>query len=136
MANVTFEIKKNIAVLSTSKKGWTTEANMVSWNGAPAKLDIRDWDPNHEKMGKGITLTQEEVTKLIAALVGEPKAEEPAPAPAPQPKAEEPKPAPQPAKEEPKPQPKEEKSEDEKLYAGMTAAMIEQIKAARAKMGK
>lgn len=59
-----FEIIQNIAVLSTEKSGWTKEINLVSFNGAPPKYDIRTWDPNHEKMGKGITLTKEELTQL------------------------------------------------------------------------
>lgn len=63
-----FEIVQNIAVLSTSKSGWTKEINMVSYNGAPAKYDIRSWDPNHEKMGKGITLTKEEIVQLESVL--------------------------------------------------------------------
>ena len=63
-----FEIVQNIAVLSTSKSGWTKEINMVSYNGAPAKYDIRSWDPNHEKMGKGITLTKEELVQSESVL--------------------------------------------------------------------
>ena len=63
-----FEIIQNIAVLSTEKSGWTKEINLVSYNGAPPKYDIRTWDPNHEKMGKGITLTKEERTQLESVL--------------------------------------------------------------------
>ena len=62
------EIIQNIAVLSTEKSGWTKEINLVSYNGAPPKYDIRTWDPNHEKMGKGITLTKEELTQLESVL--------------------------------------------------------------------
>ena len=63
-----FEIIQNIAVLSPEKSGWTKEINLVSYNGAPPKYDIRTWDPNHEKMGKGITLTKEELTQLESVL--------------------------------------------------------------------
>ena len=63
-----FEIIQNIAVLSTEKSGWTKEINLVSNNGAPPKYDIRTWDPNHEKMGKGITLTKAELTQLESVL--------------------------------------------------------------------
>ena len=63
-----FEIIQNIAVLSTEKSGWTKEINLVSYNGEPPKYDIRTWDPNHEKMGKGITLTKEELTQLESVL--------------------------------------------------------------------
>ena len=63
-----FEIIQNIAVLSTEKSGWTKEINLVSYNGAPPKYDIRTWDPNHEKMGKGITLSKSEAEKLYELL--------------------------------------------------------------------
>ena len=71
MAEIKFEIVKKIGVLSTSEKGWTKEFNLVSWNDRPAKYDLRDWDPQHEVMSKGITLTQEEIEvlkSLLAAL--------------------------------------------------------------------
>ncbi|KGR90166.1 seryl-tRNA synthetase [Ureibacillus massiliensis 4400831 = CIP 108448 = CCUG 49529] len=68
MAEIKFEITKQIAVLSESPKGWTKELNLISWNGREPKYDIRDWAPNHEKMGKGVTLSNEEVDKLIEAL--------------------------------------------------------------------
>ncbi len=59
---------EKIGALSESSKGWTKELNKVSWNGAEPKYDIRDWSPDHEKMGKGITLTDEEVEKLKGLL--------------------------------------------------------------------
>ena len=49
-------------------KGYTKEANFISWNGNAAKLDIREWHPNHERCGKGITLTEDEGRNLYAAL--------------------------------------------------------------------
>jgi hypothetical protein len=65
----TYEIKKEIAVLSSSpKSGWNRELNFVSWNGANPKLDIRDWSPDHTKMGKGITLSREEAAILGTIL--------------------------------------------------------------------
>ena len=64
MAEFKFEITEKIDVLSESSKGWTEELNKVSWNGAEPKYDIRDWSPDHEKMGKGITLTDEEAEIL------------------------------------------------------------------------
>ena len=67
---VTWEIKRQLAVLSTNEKsGWTKEANIVSWNGGPEKLDIRDWKPDHSKMAKGITLTSDEARALGQALI-------------------------------------------------------------------
>ncbi|AOA00079.1 MULTISPECIES: YdbC family protein [Carnobacterium] len=59
-----YEIMEEIAVLSENAKGWRKEFNLVSWNGNPPKFDIRDWAPDHEKMGKGLTLTNEEITVL------------------------------------------------------------------------
>lgn len=68
MAEIKYEIKENIGVLSESAKGWAKELNLVSWNDKEAKFDIREWDPAHEKMGKGITLNLEEIKKLKEIL--------------------------------------------------------------------
>ena len=59
-----YEIIKSIAVLSTEKSGWTKELNLVSWNDRTPKYDLRSWSPDHQKMGKGVTLSDEEFTKL------------------------------------------------------------------------
>lgn len=64
MSDFKFDITKELGILSESTKGWHKELNLVSWNGANPKYDLRDWAPNHEKMGKGITLTEEELRKL------------------------------------------------------------------------
>lgn len=63
-----YEIMEEIAVLSENDKGWRKELNLVSWNGRPPKFDIRDWAPEHEKMGKGVTLSNEEFNALKDAL--------------------------------------------------------------------
>mgnify|MGYP003443828853 CR=1 FL=1 len=68
MSEIKFEIKENIGTLSESAKGWTKELNLVSWNGAAPKYDLRDWAPEHEKMGKGITLSADEVQELYKLL--------------------------------------------------------------------
>lgn len=68
MSEIKFEIEKELGTLSESPKGWTKEVNLISWNGAKPKYDIRDWAPNHEKMGKGITLTDEEAKSLYQIL--------------------------------------------------------------------
>ena len=68
MSEVNFEIKEELGILSESTKGWTKEVNLISWNSAAPKYDIRDWAPNHEKMGKGITLTAEEAEALYKIL--------------------------------------------------------------------
>ena len=59
-----FEIVKNIVTLSTEKSGWTKELNLVSFNDMPPKYDLRSWNPDHSKMGKGITLSKEEMLLL------------------------------------------------------------------------
>jgi hypothetical protein len=64
----TFEITQNIGIISEGKGGWNLELNMVSWGGRPAKYDIRSWSPDHQKMGKGLTLTKEELTALRKTL--------------------------------------------------------------------
>lgn len=64
----TFEIIKSLGQLSTSRSGWNREVNLVSWNGAKPKLDIRDWAPDHSKMGKGISLSDEEIAILKEIL--------------------------------------------------------------------
>ncbi len=71
MADIKFEIKKEIAVLSENAKGWRKELNLVSWNGAAPKYDIREWSPDHERMGKGVTLSVEEFMSLKEALMDE-----------------------------------------------------------------
>lgn len=71
MAELKFEITKNIGVLSESARGWTKELNMVSWNEREPKYDLREWNPDHTRMGKGITLTEEEVETLKKLLNGE-----------------------------------------------------------------
>lgn len=68
MADIKYEIIQTIAVLSENAKGWKKELNLISWNGREAKYDIRDWSENHEKMGKGITLSKEEIDKLKEIL--------------------------------------------------------------------
>lgn len=64
MAEFKYEITQELGVLSESKSGWTRELNLISWNGAEPKFDIRDWSPGHEKMGKGISLSAEEIGRL------------------------------------------------------------------------
>ena len=68
MAKINYEIVKEIGVLSTSAKGWTKELNLISWNGRAAKYDLRDWAPEREKMGKGVTLSKEDLLALKGLL--------------------------------------------------------------------
>ena len=64
MADFKYEIVEEIGVLSENAKGWRKELNKISWKGAEPKYDIRDWAPEREKMGKGVTLTEEEAQAL------------------------------------------------------------------------
>jgi hypothetical protein len=70
MADIKFEIKVAAGILSESSKGWKKELNLISWNDKEAKYDIRDWDLEHKKMGKGVTLNVEELKKLREILNG------------------------------------------------------------------
>lgn len=68
MADFKYEIIEELGVLSESSKGWKKELNKISWNGGEPNYDIRDWAPEHEKMGKGVTLTADEAAKLMELL--------------------------------------------------------------------
>ena len=65
---ISFVIERYLGVLSESQNGWKKELNLVSWNGKPAKLDIREWSPDHQRMAKGITLRHEEARLLQRSL--------------------------------------------------------------------
>jgi hypothetical protein len=64
LADFKFDIKENLGTVSESNKGWTREVNIMTWNNKKPKVDIREWDQNHEKMGKGITLNKDELKEL------------------------------------------------------------------------
>lgn len=64
MAEIKYELIEHFGVLSESAKGWKKELNLISWNGAAPKYDIREWAPNREKMGKGVTLSEQELEAL------------------------------------------------------------------------
>ena len=68
MPEIKWDIKKMLGVIGDSSGGWKKEANVVSWNDRPAKIDIRPWDAEHKKMGKGITLSREEALALKELL--------------------------------------------------------------------
>lgn len=62
-----YDIIKTLCVLS-EREGWTKEANVISWNHREPKVDIREWNSDHSRMTKGITLTADEVKNLYMAL--------------------------------------------------------------------
>lgn len=68
MAGIKFDIQENFGVISETSNGWKKELNLVSWNDRPPKFDIRDWDSNHDKMGKGLTLSTDELRELKRIL--------------------------------------------------------------------
>lgn len=68
MSEIKYEIIKKIGVLSKSASGWAKELNLISWNDREPKYDIRDWSPDREKMGKGVTLSTEELSALRELL--------------------------------------------------------------------
>lgn len=70
MADFKYEILDNVGVFFNSKNGWTKEINIISWNGADGKVDIRSWSPDYSRMGKGISLTVEEF-KALKELMNE-----------------------------------------------------------------
>ncbi|MBR1723672.1 MAG: YdbC family protein [Ruminococcus sp.] len=71
MAELKFEITEHLGVLSQNARGWTKELNKISWNEREPKWDIREWNPDHTRMGKGVTLSEEEVDALRKLLNGE-----------------------------------------------------------------
>ena len=68
MSDFKFEITEHLGTLSESAKGWTKELNKVSFNDRPDKYDLREWDPDHQKMSKGVTLNDEEMEILSKIL--------------------------------------------------------------------
>ena len=68
MAEFRYEIVEELGVISENRSGWTRDLNLVSWNGGEPKYDLRDWAPEHEKMGKGISMTKDEVFELLQLL--------------------------------------------------------------------
>lgn len=71
MKEIAWKIKRELAVLSVSDSGYTKEINLISWNGADPKYDIRSFSPDRERCGKGITLSHEEAMRLLEALKNE-----------------------------------------------------------------
>lgn len=68
MAGIKFDIQESFGVISETSNGWRKELNLVSWNDRAPKFDIRDWDSNHDKMGKGLTLSTDELRELKRIL--------------------------------------------------------------------
>jgi hypothetical protein len=63
-----FEILNHVGVLGVNSAGWRKELNIVKWNDAQPKMDIREWDPDHERMSRGASLNIKETEKLRELL--------------------------------------------------------------------
>lgn len=63
-----FDIVEHLGVIYEKPNGWKRELNLVSYGGKAAKYDIREWDEEHTRMSKGITLHKEEVKNLLDLL--------------------------------------------------------------------
>lgn len=63
--NITFEIREYLGVISKHESGWNKELNIISWNGQAPKYDLRDWDPHHERMSRGVTMFPGEMRKVV-----------------------------------------------------------------------
>lgn len=70
MKEITSVIIEHVAVLSTTPSGWTKELNRVSWNRQPPVYDLRKWSPDHDKCDKGVTLNDDEMNIMLAAIMG------------------------------------------------------------------
>ena len=68
MEDIKYDIVEELGIVSENAKGWRKELNKISWNGAEPKYDLRDWAPDHEKVGKGITLSADEAQELFKLL--------------------------------------------------------------------
>jgi len=65
---VEYSVLEYLGVLERYQTGWTKEVNFISWNGGPGKIDIRDWNPDHDKMSRGVTLHEKEAIRLKSIL--------------------------------------------------------------------
>ena len=68
MSEIQYEIIQQFGLLSTSASGWSKQLNLISWNDREPKFDIRDWSADGSKMGKGVTLTRDELSALREVL--------------------------------------------------------------------
>lgn len=68
MAEIKYEIVERIAILGERPRGWERQLNLISWNEGEPKYDIRDWSPDGTRMGKGISLSHDELAILKGIL--------------------------------------------------------------------
>ncbi len=58
-----FEILKTFGEIPGNRK-WKVRLNLISWNGGEPKYDIRTWSEDGQSMGKGISLSRDELLEL------------------------------------------------------------------------
>ena len=64
-----YEIIEEIGqVGEPTASGWSTRLNLISWNGGKPKLDIRSWNEDMTRMGKGISLSEDDAKDLAGLL--------------------------------------------------------------------
>ena len=68
MSEIKYEVVEKIGELSRSASGWGKELNLISWNDREPKYDLRDWSGDGSKMGKGVTMTRDELSALKELL--------------------------------------------------------------------
>lgn len=68
--DIVFEIIDSLGVISTAATGWTKELNLIRWNGGIPKYDIREWSPDHDRMSRGITLKESEMSAIVDLFSG------------------------------------------------------------------
>ena len=67
-SGITYKVESKEGIISTMSNGWKKELNKVSWNDGEAKFEIRSWSKDHQRMGKGISFTEEELVTLANIL--------------------------------------------------------------------
>ena len=68
MAEIKYEVVQRIAVLSQRPRGWERQLTLISWHDPEPKYDNRDWSPDGTWMGKGISLSHDELAILKGIL--------------------------------------------------------------------
>ena len=71
MPEIKYEIVDKIGVVREGTNGWNMELNLISWNDREPVYDLRTWSPDHEKMGKGVTLSRDEMKAFLDAMADE-----------------------------------------------------------------
>lgn len=61
-----YEIKEDILSFGDGK--WQKHLTYISWNGAEPVYDLRQWNPDMTKCGKGITLSKDDLFDLMSAF--------------------------------------------------------------------